>query len=140
MREQFEQASMLHQQGKLVEAEAIYRTLLIDEPDQPVVNARLAMILAQTKRGREALPVYAKAIDQIPNDDQLVQQAAHLAAQLGENILTVQTADYLAMYQTLVLVQDNLVPHVLAVGYPKYMQEVLIDLCVIFSTIKWTMI
>ena len=60
--------------------------------------------------------------------------------QLGENILTVQTADYLAMYQTLVLVQDNLVPHVLAVGYPKYMQEVLIDLCVIFSKIKWTMI
>ncbi len=86
MQQQFERASQLHQQGKFAEAEQIYRALLGDEPKHPVINARLAMILVQTKRAREALPLFAVAISQLPNDTALIKQASNVAAQLGENV------------------------------------------------------
>lgn len=86
MQAQFEQASKLHQQGQLAEAEIIYRQILEADENVPAVVARLAVVLAQTKRGREALPLFAQAIDQLPNDIQLIQQAANIAAQLGENV------------------------------------------------------
>lgn len=86
MQVEFDRASQLHQQGNLVEAEKIYRTLLRDEPENPVVHARLAMVLTQTKRAREALPSYSTAISAIPNDLALIKQAVNVAAQLGENV------------------------------------------------------
>jgi Flp pilus assembly protein TadD len=86
MQQQFEQASQLHQQGRFAEAEKIYGALLGDEPQHPVINARLAMVLVQTKRAREALPLFAKAITQLPNDIALIKQASNVAAQLGENV------------------------------------------------------
>lgn len=86
MQAQFEQASKLHQQGQLAEAETLYRQILEVDENAPAVVARLAMVRAQTKRGREALPLFAQAIDQLPNDVQLIQQAATIAAQLGENV------------------------------------------------------
>lgn len=86
MQEQFERASQLHQQGKFGEAGVIYRSLLDLEPEHPVISARLAMVLVQTKRAREALPLFAIAIDKIPQDIALIKQAANIAAQLGENV------------------------------------------------------
>ena len=86
MQEQFDRASQFHQQGKLSEAELIYRSLINSEPEHPVVNARLAMVLVQTKRAREALPLFALAIDKIPQDSALIKQALNVASQLGENV------------------------------------------------------
>jgi tetratricopeptide (TPR) repeat protein len=86
MQQKFDQASQLHQQGKLSEAEAIYRSLINSEPDHPVINARLAMVLVQTKRAREALPLFAFAIDKLSHDSALIKQAVNVASQLGENV------------------------------------------------------
>jgi tetratricopeptide (TPR) repeat protein len=86
MQEQFNRASQLHQQGKYREAEALYRSLTSLEPENPIVNARLAMVLVQTKRAREALPLFALAIDNMPQDTALIKQAVNVASQLGENV------------------------------------------------------
>ena len=46
-----EQAENNHRQGKLSEAEAIYRKLLAADPRHPLINARLASLLHQTQVG-----------------------------------------------------------------------------------------
>lgn len=85
MQEQFQQASVLHQSGKLKEAEIIYRGLLEENNEHPVVAARLAILLVQSARGREALPYFSRSIENLPPDANLLSHAVNLAVQLGEN-------------------------------------------------------
>jgi Flp pilus assembly protein TadD len=85
MQERFQEASVLHQSGKLSEAETIYRELLASNNSHPVVSARLAILLLQSQRGREALPLFSQAIEQLPPDAGLLSHAVNLASQLGEN-------------------------------------------------------
>ena len=86
MQQLFERASQLHKQGNIDEAERAYQELLSQAPDHPVLNARLATLYVQSKRSRDALPLFAKGIEGLPQDEQLIQHAANVAAQLGENV------------------------------------------------------
>jgi tetratricopeptide (TPR) repeat protein len=81
----FDEASKLHQLGKLDEAEIRYREILSQQAENAVVCARLALILIRTRRAREALPLFSVAINAIPNDPELLNQAVNVASQLGEN-------------------------------------------------------
>ncbi|KZZ58585.1 hypothetical protein A3762_07480 [Oleiphilus sp. HI0125] len=86
MQQEFVRASQLHQQGKLVEAENIYRSLLDNDKENPQLNARLASVLVQTKRATQSLSHFSIAIDGLPDEDALIQHAADVAAKLGENV------------------------------------------------------
>jgi len=103
MQQQFELAGKLHQQGKFGEAEKIYRDLLQQDHNHPALNARLASLMVASKRARESLPLFAKAIAGLPSDVQLLQHAANVAAQQGANVYAAKW-----MKALLSLVPDNL--------------------------------
>jgi len=84
MQAQFNQAVTFHKAGNLKAAEDIYRQLLSIQPDHPVVNARLATLLQQSKRLVDSLPFFACAIEGLPSEVELIMQAVALANQLGE--------------------------------------------------------
>jgi Tfp pilus assembly protein PilF len=85
MQELLDQASEAHKRGDLAKAEQLYQQILSREPEQPVICARLASVLVQTKRAREALPLFSIAINGLPTERQLLVHAASIASQLGEN-------------------------------------------------------
>jgi tetratricopeptide (TPR) repeat protein len=58
----FRQALLLHQQGKLTEAEQLYRTVLQLDPDSVEAHHNLGTALAQLNRLEEALAHFEKAI------------------------------------------------------------------------------
>ena len=82
MQEVFNQANALHQQGQLQQAEKIYRKILSKAPGQPVVCARLSLLLQQTGRAAEAFPLITIAIKGLPNEFEVLMQGASLAVQL----------------------------------------------------------
>jgi Flp pilus assembly protein TadD len=87
MQELFNQAQNLHQQGQLPKAEQIYRQILDKVPGQPLVCARLAMLLQQTGRAGDALPLLSLAIKALPQEFDLLMQGVSVATALGENVL-----------------------------------------------------
>ena len=58
----FRQAFHLHQQGKLTEAEQLYRTVLEADPNSAVAHHNLGTLLAQRNRSDEAIAHFEKAI------------------------------------------------------------------------------
>jgi len=90
MQAQFNQAQSFHQAGNLKQAEAIYRQLLQNETNHPIINARLGLLLHQTNRNSEALKFYKVAIALLPNEYDLLMQGITCVAQLAENDLAEQ--------------------------------------------------
>lgn len=88
MQAQFNQALVLQQQGQLQQAESIFRNILTAEPDQPIVNARLGMLLHQQNRHSEALTPFGIAISALPKELELVMQGVDAAVEVGEHILS----------------------------------------------------
>lgn len=82
-----QQAEQFHRQGNISEAEKGYRSLLSQEPAQPLINARLATLLSQTQRNAEALVYIRRAIDAIPAHPELLSLGVSIAAPLAENQL-----------------------------------------------------
>jgi protein O-GlcNAc transferase len=78
----FEQATQLHQSGRLAEAESVYRELLATEPGRADVLQRLGILAHQSGRGAEAIELLRHAIELSPNAaDGQVNLGAVLAAQ-----------------------------------------------------------
>lgn len=90
MQELFNQAQSLHQQGQLPKAELIYRQILEKVPGQPLVCSRLAMLLQQSGRVGEALPLVKIAIEALPQEFDLLMQGVGIATPLGENLIAEQ--------------------------------------------------
>jgi len=85
MQAQFNQAQALHQAGKFQQAELIYRQLLEQDVQQPLINARLGLLLHQTQRNPEALTRINVAISALPGEYDLLMQGVNIATQLAEN-------------------------------------------------------
>ena len=85
MQAQFNQAQSLHQAGKFQQAELIYRQLLEQDAQQPIINARLGLLLHQTQRNPEALTLIKVAISALPGEYDLLMQGISIATQLAEN-------------------------------------------------------
>ncbi|KZY29537.1 MULTISPECIES: sulfotransferase [unclassified Oleiphilus] len=85
MQEIFNQALALHQQGKLAQAENIYRQILDKAPGQPVICAQLSLLLQQAGKLPEAFSFAKKAIEALPEEHEVALQGAGLAVQLGHN-------------------------------------------------------
>tara|TARA_R110002072_G_scaffold4280_9_gene30269 strand:- start:4367 stop:5911 length:1545 start_codon:yes stop_codon:yes gene_type:complete len=83
----FKQAQIFHQQGKFPEAEVLYRKLIESEPVNPLFNARLSLLLSQTKRAHEALVYITQAISVLPANPDLLNQGVAIATALAENKL-----------------------------------------------------
>lgn len=90
MQAQFNQAQSFHQAGNFQQAEVIYRQLLNEQGNHPVINARLGALLHQTNRKPEALINYKAAISGLPSEYELIMQGVGLATQLAENELAEQ--------------------------------------------------
>tara|TARA_R110001592_G_scaffold52649_9_gene161318 strand:+ start:27395 stop:28933 length:1539 start_codon:yes stop_codon:yes gene_type:complete len=84
------QAQTFHQQGKFTEAEGLYRQLNNAEPNNPLVNSRLALLLSQTQRAHEALSFIIKALDVLPDNADLLSQGIAISVSLAENKLSEQ--------------------------------------------------
>ncbi|MFN2309550.1 MAG: PA2778 family cysteine peptidase [Gammaproteobacteria bacterium] len=57
------QANSLHAQARLTEAETLYRGLIVDFPDDPVIYNNLALVLADGGRWQEAEALVARALE-----------------------------------------------------------------------------
>jgi len=88
MQAQFNQATALQQQGQLQQAESIYKNILETDPNQPVVNARLGVLLLQQNRHTEALLAFEIAIRALPNELDLVMHGVDAAVAAGDHILS----------------------------------------------------
>ena len=88
MQEILNQAQSLHQQGKFSEAEVLYRQLQKTEPENPLYNSRLALILNQTQRAHEALAFISRALDALPDNPDLLNQGVAISTSLAENKLS----------------------------------------------------
>ena len=89
-----EQAKALHRQGKLAEAEAIYRDLLRAEPDHAGALHFLAMVLYQTRRTECAAALLSRAIALNPG-------GADMHSNLGLMLAALQRpAEALIHYET----------------------------------------
>lgn len=87
MQAQLEQAEHFHRQGKFAEAEAGYQALLKQDPQNPLIQARLATLLHQTQRSAEALPFIREAITRVPNHAELLSLGVAISTLLAENML-----------------------------------------------------
>jgi len=90
MQAQFNQAQSFHQAGNLQQAESIYRQILQNEINHPIVKARLGLLLHQTNRKVEALSFFKEAITALPNEYDLLMQGVATAIQLAENEVAEQ--------------------------------------------------
>ncbi|MGD8380347.1 MAG: tetratricopeptide repeat protein, partial [Gammaproteobacteria bacterium] len=64
------EALRLHREGRLGEAETAYRSVIAQEPDNPVPLHMLGMILHQTGRSEEARAFLERAVDLAPGSAQ----------------------------------------------------------------------
>lgn len=88
MQEIVKQAQIFHQQGKFSEAEGLYRQLHKADPNNPLVNSRLALLLSQTQRMHEALSFIVRALDALPDNPDLLNQGVAISTSLSENTLS----------------------------------------------------
>jgi Flp pilus assembly protein TadD len=88
MQETLKKAQFFHQQGQFSEAENLYRQLHKAEPDNPLFNSRLALLLGQTQRAHEALSFISHAISILPDNPDLLSQGIAISTSLAENKLS----------------------------------------------------
>jgi tetratricopeptide (TPR) repeat protein len=79
----FRQAFLLHQQGKLVEAEQLYLTVLHSDPNSADAHLNLGSVLVQSNRLEEALMHFEKAIAIKPGSSTARTSLGHVLAQLN---------------------------------------------------------
>ncbi len=87
MQQQLQEALAAQQSGNLEQAEHLFKQLLNASNGHPVVQAHYASFLCQTRRARQAIPHLKAAVEGLPKEVSLVQQAVHIASQLGEHDL-----------------------------------------------------
>jgi len=81
----FESAKALHQQGRLGEAEPLYRQLLEAFPGHPGVLQRLSEIYFRSGRIEEAAEFTRKALDSTPNDAQMLSNLGFMLYKIGRS-------------------------------------------------------
>jgi tetratricopeptide (TPR) repeat protein len=79
----FRQAFHLHQQGKFIEAEQLYRTVLRVDPNSAVAHHNLGTLLAQRNRSDEAIGHFEKAIAIKPDATESRNNLANALARLN---------------------------------------------------------
>ena len=65
-----ERAIAAHKEGKLNEAENIYRAILQSQPNHPEVNHNLGLIAVSVNQIESAIPLFKTALDTNPNVEQ----------------------------------------------------------------------
>ena len=65
-----QQAVAAHKEGKLQEAERLYRAVLQAQPNHPDANHNLGVLAVAVGKPLEAIPVFQLALDVIPKIEQ----------------------------------------------------------------------
>ena len=65
-----QQAIAAHQEGKLQDAERLYRSILQTQPDHAGVNHNLGLLAVSAGKVEEALPLFENAYNAKPNLEQ----------------------------------------------------------------------
>src|ERR1700683_3000318 len=79
----FQQALTLHGQGRLAEADILYRQLLADTPTNFQVQYRLSLSLFQQQRAAEALAMISAALAFQPRQPEALMLRGTLLASAG---------------------------------------------------------
>lgn len=79
----FQQAVALHQQGKLAEADRLYRRLLAVAPHDFKLRYRLALLLSQQQRQAEAMAAIELALSSAPDQPDALMLRGELLASTG---------------------------------------------------------
>ncbi len=103
-------AELLEQQGRITEAEAIYRAVLLVDPKLPAALEGLGVILVRKHAYAEALPILTRAISSSPRN-------AVLYAQIGTALLNLGAADSAqTMFATCLALSPSNVPVMVQLG------------------------
>lgn len=81
----FDAARVLHNQGRLVEAEKHYRAVLQTHRDHPAVLYQLALICAAGGRFEEAIELFEKVVAIVPDDAALLNNLGSVLNSLGRH-------------------------------------------------------
>ena len=65
-----QQGVAAHKEGKLQEAERLYRVILVSQPDHPDANHNLGVLAMSLNKAAEALPLFKAALEANPKLEQ----------------------------------------------------------------------
>lgn len=105
------EASLHHQAGRLVEAEAAYRAAIAEAPHHAGALHNLGVLLAETRRPNEAVDMFDRAIESEPTYVSAYANKASALRAIGD-----ETAALTAYRQTIALDPGNYDAH-LALGF-----------------------
>jgi predicted O-linked N-acetylglucosamine transferase (SPINDLY family) len=89
----FRQASALHREGRLREAEDLYRRLLHADPSSFSAYHMLGLLLAQDGRAAQSLPFIAEALKRKPDDPAALVNYANVLSLMGRHKEAVSSYD-----------------------------------------------
>jgi tetratricopeptide (TPR) repeat protein len=95
MRELFQKAVQLHRQGNLVQAEAMYRTILRQMPKEAEVLNAIGMLLQQRGAANEAIASFRKALKSRPESEHISLNLAEAQRRSGLHVEARKTLDAL---------------------------------------------
>lgn len=79
-----EEGITCHTQGKLADAERLYRSILESFPKHPDANHNMGVLLIQTNNQLNALPFFTRALEEEPKQKQYWLSYINTLLQLGD--------------------------------------------------------
>jgi predicted O-linked N-acetylglucosamine transferase (SPINDLY family) len=88
----FETALNRHKEGRLAEAETLYRQVLAANPDHPYANNNYAILLRAQRRWEDAVACYQRAVRANPDDAQVLNNLTCVLSDLGQETQAAKIA------------------------------------------------
>ena len=92
MTDLFETALARHREGKLAEAENLYRQVLAANPDNPYANNNYAILLRAQRRWDEAVACYQRAVRANPEDAHVLNNLTCALSDMGRDVQAAKVA------------------------------------------------
>lgn len=92
MTDLFETALTRHKEGRLAEAEALYRQVLAANPDHPYANNNYAILLRGQRRWEDAVACYRRAVRATPEDALVLNNLTCVLSDMGQEAQAAKVA------------------------------------------------
>lgn len=92
MTDLFETALNRHKEGKLAEAETLYRQVLAANPDHPYANNNYAILLRAQRRWDDAVACYRRAVRANPEDAHVLNNLTCVLSDMGQEAQAAKVA------------------------------------------------
>ncbi|GGE51554.1 O-linked N-acetylglucosamine transferase, SPINDLY family protein [Niveispirillum cyanobacteriorum] len=88
----FDTALAMHKEGKLAEAENLYRQVLAANPDHPYANNNYAILLRAQRRWDDAVACYRRAVRANPEDAHVLNNLTCVLSDMGQETQAAKVA------------------------------------------------